>query len=191
MKKLAKALALAGIIAAGGNAQAVVVDFYYSGSVMATMTTSGSTNFNLQFLAAPSASSAFINELFMAGPGGTFTDTSSSTSITPSYSAAGFTNAGYTFNWKLDFPQPNKPARFTVGEEASWSIVTTDPNAWDFNMLHINAFLDGDSIKLVGCERGTVNCGGNDVPEPVSLALLGAGLLGLAAARRQSKAPKA
>lgn len=190
MKKLAKALAMAGIIAAGSNAQAIVVDFYYSGAAMATMSTTGSTDFSLQFLTAPSSSTAFINELFMAGPGGTFTDTSSATSITASYDATGFTNAGYTFNWKLDFPQPNNAARFIVGETATWSIVTTDPNAWDFNMLHINAFLDGQSIKLVGCERGSTGCGSNDVPEPASLALLGASLLGLAFTRRQQKATK-
>lgn len=187
--KYVKTLMVAAALAMSGAASAVVVDFRYAGNVMATMTTTGSTNFTLDFLTAPD-SGAFINDLFLVGPAGTFSHSNASTTISASYSATGLGD-GNQFNWKLDFPQPNNANRFTVGESASWSIVTTDINAWDFSMLHINAFLNGESIKIDGCTSGTANCGGGEVPEPASLALLGLGLLGMGAARRFRKADKA
>jgi PEP-CTERM motif len=186
-----KKLLIAGSLAMGfsGAANAVVIDFNYSGSSVATLTTSGATTFNLDFLAAPGGGSAFINDLFMVGPGGIyFAPSGQATSATAAYSATGLGD-GNAYNWKLSFPTANTTSRFTVGESYSWTIFITDPNSWTIDKLHINAFLNGQSIKLDGCVRGSESCSPPvQVPEPATLGLMGLGLLGVAVARRRRRA---
>ena len=179
-------LATAALALSAGTANAIVIDFLDSGTVFATMTTSGTTTFQLT-LASNNNAGAFINDLSMAGPGGTFTDLSNPavTSVSGTYDAGGFTNAGGTYNWLIDFPNANNASRLTAGETASWSIVTTNPNAWTFNLLHINAFDGVNSIKLDGCLRDTICTPPVQVPEPATLFLLSAGMLGLAMTRRR------
>jgi hypothetical protein len=179
-------LATAALALSAGTANAIVIDFLDSGTVFATMTTSGTTTFQLT-LASNNNAGAFINDLSMAGPGGTFTDLSNPavTSASGTYDAGGFTNAGGTYNWFIDFPNANNASRLTAGETASWSIVTTNPNAWTFNLLHINAFDGVNSIKLDGCLRDTICTPPVQVPEPATLFLLSAGMLGLAVTRRR------
>ena len=184
--RFSRACLAAGLLAAATSANALIVDFYNGNSLWATMTTTGGTNFQLDFVNGASADpGAYIDYIDLAGPGGTFTDSSTQTAATVGkYSAAGFTDAGKTFNWQIEFPNANTSARFTEGESAFWSIVVTDRDAWDFNLLHVNA-IDrfGNSIKLTSCVRGA-DCGGT-VPEPATLALVGLGMLGLAALRRR------
>jgi hypothetical protein len=186
LRRLLRAGLAAGLLAAATGAHALIVDFYNGSSLWATMTTTGGTNFKLDFVNGASADAgAYIDYIDLAGPAGTFSDLSTQTQASVGrYSAGGFTDAGKTFNWQIEFPNANTSARFTEGESAMWSIVVTDPNAWDFNLLHVNA-IDrlGNSIKLTSCVRGD-DCGGS-VPEPGTLALLGLGMLGLAVLRRR------
>lgn len=182
-KKAVAAAALA--IGFAGAADADIIDFSYGGNTVATLTTSGGTSFVLDFISAPDGGDAFINDLFLVGPGGTFSAAAGQdTFAVASYDSTGLGD-GNAFNWMLDFPQANNASRFTVGESFAWSIGGTDPDSWDTSLLHINAFLNGNSIKLDGCVRGTDRC--TPVPEPATLALLGIGLVGAGIARRRRK----
>ena len=191
MSRITKA-ALATVLAVGAMsaAQAAQYQFYNGSTLYATMVTSGGTTFTLS-VASGINSAAFIDYLNLAGPGGTFTNLTNSSITTASgtYNAGGFTDQGSTYNWKIDFPNPNGASRFTAGETASWSITVTDPNAWNFNLLHVNAFDGVNSIKLSGCEvvTGSTNCSPPvvNVPEPGTLALLGAALVAGSVARRK------
>jgi PEP-CTERM motif len=172
-----------------GSAQAAVFDFYYGNNVVATMSTSGSTTFNLNFVYAPaSPNTAFINDVLMLNTGNATLANSTFTNVGPELGTAAYNASGFEggpWNWKVSFPTSNGPGsnRFLEGELTTWKIETTTLSQWDFGSLHINAFLNGNSIKLDGCERG-VSCTPT-VPEPGTLALLGIGLIGLAVHRRR------
>jgi PEP-CTERM motif len=185
-KWLSQATAVCALALHFGPANAAIIDFYNGTTLFATLTTSNATTFQLDF-GTNAAAGAFIDYINLAGPNGTFTDNSTQTVASATYSAGGFTDQGNTYNWQIQFPNPNNANRFTGGESALWSIVTTDPNAWNFNLLHVNAFDGFNSIKLAGCDRSDPKCSPppNLVPEPSMLALAGLSLLGLAAARRR------
>ena len=182
-------------------ANATVVDFFNGTNLYAQMTTSGGTSFNLSFVGTGVSSAGFINELFMDGPSGTFTNTTSAavTTVSGTYILNGFNGGGglgSIYDWRIDFPQSGSgSSRFTVGEVATWDIVITNPSQFSFNKLHINAFDGQNSIKLDGCISGTTGCGGGDgggggggggnAPEPGTLALVGLGLLVAVKARKR------
>jgi len=182
-KLMAKLLVGAAIGVAGiGAASAETISFFNGSSLFATLETSGGTDFELFFNANGTAAGAYIDYIDMRGPNGTFDDNSVDTAASASYSAGGFTDAGNTYNWQIQFPNANNALRFTAHETALWSIVVTDPNAWDFSLLHVNAFnAQGQSIKLTSC----VDCETTEVTEPGSLALLGLGIAGLGLIRRR------
>jgi hypothetical protein len=185
--KSAGAVALAASV---GSTQAAVFDFYYGNSVVATMSTSGSTTFTLEFVYAPAgAGTSFINDILMLNTGNATLANSTFTNVGPEQGTAAYNAAGFEgglWNWKVSFPMSNAPGtnRFLEGESTIWKIESTQISQWDFGSLHINAFLNGDSIKLDACERGDTSCTPT-VPEPGTLALLGLGLIGLAVHRRR------
>lgn len=184
---LACTVAAAAIASAPANA--LVINFINGTDLYAKMTTSGSTDFELLFVGENIASGAFINELFMDGPAGTFTDNSTDTTAVGTYALNSYNGGGgdgNIYDWFINFPQPNNSDRLTVGESALWSIETTSADAWSVNKIHINAFDEnGDSIKINGCIEGDNGCGSVTVPEPGTLALLGLGLAGLGISRRR------
>jgi hypothetical protein len=192
---VAAAMALLG----SGSVHAATYQFFdASNTLYATMVTSGGTTFSMT-MAGGLNSAAYIDYLNLAGPGGTFSYLSAgvATLSSSSYSAAGFNDAGSTYNWKLDWQNANNAGRFTGGETVSWSIVVTDPNAWNFNLLHVNAFDGTNSIKLSSCvvPDGQTSCDGTPppgrIPEPGTLALVGAALVAGGLVRRRARQAKA
>lgn len=185
--KVLVALALSGILASG-NASALVFNFVNGSDLYATLTTSGSTDFDLHFVGENVDSGAFINELWLDGPDGTFTDNSTDTTVIGSYALNGYNGgggAGNIYDWFINFPQPNDADRLTIGEHALWSIETTNSDAWSISKVHINAFDgNGNSIKLDGCIVGR-DCDTTEISEPGTLVLLGLGLAGLGLTRRR------
>jgi len=189
------AILAAGLVFPVASANALVINFYNGANLYAKMTTSNSTSFDLYFVGAGVSASGFINELFMDGPAGTFTNNSVATSASGTYSLNGFNGGGgggNVYDWKIDFPNANNASRLTVGEHGLWSITTTANDAWNLNKIHINSFDGTNSIKLNGCIEGA-NCGGggvgsgrsSSVPEPATLALVGLGLMGARLSRRR------
>jgi hypothetical protein len=184
-------LALMGMLASG-NASALVFNFINGSDLYATLEVTGNTNFDLEFVGENVASGGFINELWLDGPNGTFTDNSTDTAATGTYSLNGYNGgggAGSIYDWEIQFPNSNKdPAdRLTIGEHALWSITDTNPTDWSLSKIHINAFdINGNSIKLDGCLEGR-DCDTTEISEPGTLVLLGLGLAGLGLTRRRSR----
>ena len=180
----------ASIALAAAPSHALIINFFNGSDLYATLTTSGGTDFDLNFVGTGVDAGGFINDLFMDGPDGTFTDNSTDTVATGTYDLNKFNGGGgqgKIYDWMISFPNGNNdPDRLTIGEHGLWTISPTLNTAWTVNKIHINAFnSDGDSIKLDGCVAGAPGCGGTSVPEPASLLLLGAGLAGLGIWRRK------
>jgi hypothetical protein len=192
MPRLTKLLAGILLSAVGLSAHATLYTFTYGGSSVATLNTSGTTLFEFNFSAQPAGSTgAFINDVNLDYTSSisncnnlTFAAIADpSTGMTSTCDKNGYTNAGDSYNYKIDFPNSNNLDRFVVGELAKWSIMTTDPSNWGLAMVHINAFINGQSVKLYGCTDPN-DCKPPVVPEPTPLSLIGIGLLALLGARR-------
>lgn len=169
-------------------AQALFIEFKNGDDLYATLTTTGSTDFDL-FLVGTGNDAAFIFELFLNGPSGTFEDKSTQTTATGTYSENGYNSGGgggNIYDWRIAFPTSNSgggAARFKTGEHALWTISATNSEVWDLSRIHINAFDGSRSIKLNGTPGDP-----NDpvpVPEPATLGLLGLGLLSVGLTRRR------
>lgn len=189
LTKLAKAFmqtaaAAAIAVSAAGTAKADVVGFYYNTDLVATLGITGNTNFSLSFIYAPASSGvAFMNDLLLEYPGswgGNLTFLNLGGDTAPDATAQGCQSCsfeGTDANIKISWPVAGNGARFNEGEVSNFQITTTNPDRWDFSRLHINAFLNGDSIKLTGSECTSGTCV-SKVPEPGSLALMSLALLG-------------
>lgn len=180
--RMAAAAAIA--VSLTAPAKADVVGFYYNTDLVATLTTSANTDFSLAFLYAPAGSGvAFINDLLLEYPGawgGNLTFSNLDGDTAPAASAQGCQSCsfeGTDANIKVSWPTAGNGDRFNEGETSKFRITTTDPDRWDFSRLHVNAFLNGNSIKLTGSDCTNGQCTSR-VPEPGSLALMSLALIG-------------
>ena len=182
LKPVALAVALgcaSGVALADGSS-----DFYYLGTKVATFTWSSAptdATFSLTLLSAPDPD-AFVFSLEFQGPNGTFTDTDAVEDSTGTYGL--HTDASLQFTWEVLFENsggPSNPARLAIGDTATWTITPgpADSFSGDPKLIHINAFLNGESIKLVP-----------GIPEPSTYAMMfaGLGVVGFMARRRQRQA---
>jgi hypothetical protein len=197
MKQVMKAIAqtAAGVAVAlsvAAPAKADVISFFNGTDLVATLTTSAGTDFRLDFLYAPAGpGTAFINDLLLeytgslsslgvanlggdSAPNATFCGAGSS----------GCAMEGTDANVKVSWPTSGGGDRFNEGEFSLFRITPTSPSEWDFSRLHINAFLDGESIKLTGSDCTDGGCTGK-VPEPATLTLISLALLGAGIALRR------
>lgn len=177
-----------------GSANAVVYNFYSGSDLVMTLSTSGTTTFVLDFVYSPEgAGTAFVNNVLLQNSGGATLANSTFTNMGSEVGKASYRAGGYEggpWNWKISFPTAGSPGtnRFVVGESHTWKIESTVLSDWAFGQTHINAFLDGQSVKLDACLDGDPNCNPAEVPEPGTLALLGIGLVGLGVSRRRKTA---
>lgn len=123
---------------------------------------------------------SFLSELFLettlatAIPDGVYV----SGNPIDGYSNGG-TNASFSYDKKIEFPNPNNASRFRTGEETIFTIEgVSGLDATDFTdaMVHIQGLNNGYSAKFTG----------EAVPEPGTIIALGAGIA--AAIRRRKKA---
>jgi len=178
------ATAAAIAISTAGTAKADVVGFYDGTDLVAQLTTSGNTDFSLKFVYAPAyAGVAFINDLLLEYDGA-WTSTMFFSNLggdnAPNASAEGCASCSYEgtdANIKVSWPLAGNGDRFNEGETSNFRLTPSDASQWDFSRLHINAFLNGASIKLTGSECTSGTCA-SKVPEPGSLALMSLALLG-------------
>jgi hypothetical protein len=177
--------AAAAVACAAGAAQAQTIEFWDGTALRATLTMSGTTDFSLSFLSAPD-SGAYVDQLYFQGPAGTFADTDTTTLSSATFCAAGCNIAGTDYNWEIQFPNANDENRLILGETATFSITVTDPN--DFGLpagIHLNAFINGQSVRLDGCVSDCGPVPGIPEPETYALMLAGLGVVGFMAKRRR------
>lgn len=88
-------------------------------------------------------------------------------------------NAGYHFDYSVQFPVSNKGNRLTDGESISLLFTNADADAFGaLSMVHLQGLNGGASVKVIT----------TPVPEPETWALLGVGLGSVVALRRRRKA---
>jgi len=189
------------VISSGGTLTATFDDGDTSGSVTLTINASALT-----------PSSAFIGAFWFNYDGDATTlsfanQTNASAIIQTCNNCTGGGNQQFRpgpdgfFDILLDFPQPSGATRFNAGEIYTVDITKAGIVASDLNLLSISAPGGGGTWCTAAHVQGTGTGDGSDflgglcsvpldqvvVPEPATLFLLGAGLIGVGVAARRKQ----
>jgi PEP-CTERM motif-containing protein len=163
----------------------------FMGSITVTITDNGSDTNDVDFVVNNNSNGDIDYLRFNYGPTPTgagkvtnFVAAPAGSAGAPSASFGSGTDAGYSYNVDIDFPN-SAGSRFDAGEAVQFTLGSS--NKFNFNASSfspvlghvISLSIGGQSVKVTTGGGGGSGGGGQTVPEPASIALFGLAALAL------------
>ncbi len=161
-----------------------------SGGVQITLTQ------NVNAFAAKTSVGTILDAAWFGGPKGTLANISGDKVTSSSYStkSPAKKDAGYTYPWSISFSSLLGSAGLNEGDTSVFKITGTGVNAAAFAKAAYVPMIDLTNVgapyntSFLGLGGGNVHFIGRMVPEPSTYALMGLGLVGVAAVARRRQA---